>query len=46
MKGFLITFISYLFIACPFTTIIGIYLFDKGLNEIEKEIKNDRTNIG
>lgn len=38
MKGFLITFIGFLFIVCPFTLIIGMYLFDKGLNEIEKEM--------
>lgn len=32
MKGYLITLIGLLFIACPFTIIIGIYLIDKGLN--------------
>lgn len=45
MKSFILMFLGFLFIMCPFTIIIGIYLIDKGLNEIEKEIKNDRRKI-
>ena len=43
MKGFLITFIGFLFVMCPFTIIIGICLIDEGLNEIEKELENEKT---
>ena len=44
MKSFITTFVGFLFVMCPFTIIIGIYLIDKGLNEIEKEIKNEKRN--
>lgn len=40
MKSFILMFLGFLFIMCPFTIIIGIYLINKGLNEIAKEIKN------
>lgn len=35
MKDYLITFIGFLLIACPFTIIIGIYLINKGLERME-----------
>lgn len=41
MKGFILMFLGFLFVMCPFTIIIGIYLIDKGSNEIVKEIKNE-----
>ena len=36
MRGFILCNIGLLFIINPFTIIIGLYIFSKGLDEIEK----------